>query len=456
VNRSLAKKIAHDTHARDRAQSRKEKRPKSTAKRTIGKRRRAVKRGKRPLDIWPETVYRAFGTKSAVVAIPEKFSFISDPDETLDTLVQLRRVLELESLERVRLDYSRCQSLDLCASVVQDVLALTGRRQAKFRGRSISVDGTFSASSEINLMLVSSGILAHLRHPISKSVPSAVKERLKFSRLRVGAPSPPNVTSETELASTALANFFDDCLRSEHHQLKPFWKSNLIQLITEVLDNAEEHGSGDRRWYTIGYYNRNEDPVEGGDCHIVLFNFGDSIYESLNRDDTSSSLKMQIGTLAHEHRSKGFFAILGKYIDVYWPIWQEESLWTLYALQEGVSRFTNQSSGIDRGNGTVKMIEFFSELASGRPQMALVSGKTHILFDGKYSIAPIEVDGEIRKVIAFNKDNNLRERPDPDYVRSLRNHFPGTLISLNFQLKQADLALIKEKLDAEEQSDRSG
>jgi hypothetical protein len=160
--------------------------------------------------------------------------------------------------------------------------------------------------------------------------------------------------------------------------------------------------------------------------------------------------KAQIGALAHEHKTKGFFAILTKYVDIYLPIWQEESLWTLYALQEGVSRFRNTVGHIDRGNGTVKMIEFFSELASGRPQMALISGRTHILFDGKYRISPIEVDGEIRKVIAFNNNNDLRERPDPDYVRTLRNHFPGTLISLRFQLKQADLALIKGKLDANE------
>lgn len=401
----------------------------------------------KPLDIWPEKPYRALG-KSIDIRIPDRFSLISNPDESLGTLVDLRRVLALPSLERIRLDYSSCKELDLGASVVQDVLALRGRAQAKFRRAGISVDGNFSASEEINLMLVSSGILAHMRHPISKAIPAEIRERLRFSNLRAGSPSPPSQTSETELAASALAKFFDDCLRTEHHQLKPVWKSNLIQLITEVLDNAEEHGNGERRWYTIGYYNKNVDPHEGGECHIVLFNFGDTIYESLNREDTSSELRAQIGALANEHRSKGFFAFLGKYFDVYWPIWQEESLWTLFALQEGVSRFTNRQEGIDRGNGTVKMIEFFSELASGLPKMALVSGKTHILFDGKYRIAAVKVGDETRKVIAFNDNNDLRERPDPEYVRSLRNSFPGTLVSLRFQLKQVDLALVKEKLDA--------
>ncbi len=297
-------------------------------------------------------------------------------------------------------------------------------------------------------MLVSSGILKHLRHPISKGVPQEILDRLRFSPLRIGKPSPPYETSQTELAATALAEFFDECLRTEHYQLKLAWKSNLIQLITEVLDNAEEHSSGERLWHTIGYYNRSDKDEEGGECHIVLFNFGDSIFESLNRPDTSEKLKMQIRDLAGEHHKRGYFARLTEWLGIFFPLWQEESLWTLYALQEGVSRFTNRTEGTDRGNGTVKMIEFFSELASGHPKMALVSGKTHILFDGRYEISPVRVGGETRKVIAFNKENDLRLPPDPACVRTLTSHFPGALVSLRFQLRRSDLALVKGKLDS--------
>jgi len=449
VNRALAKKIAHDRHARDRAQARRNKRTtrRGPSLRKDGK----PKKENQPLDVWPETTIRAYGTTSINIPIPRTFSLITNPEQTLKTLIGLRRVLSLKSLEQVSLDYSNCESLDLCASVVQDVLALRGRRQAKFRGRNIAVNGKFSKRPQIDLMIVSSGILKRLHHPISKAVPKEILDRLRFSPLRIGTPSPPDITSKTELAASELAEFFDDCLRTERHHLKPVWKSNLIQLITEVLDNAEEHASGERLWHTIGYYNRNEAPEEGGECHIVLFNFGDTIYQSLNRPDTSPALKKQIGDLANEHKSKGYFAILGKYFDLLVPIWQEESLWTLYALQEGVSRFTNKPEGIDRGNGTVKMIEFFSDLASGQPKMALLSGKTHILFDGKYRISPVTVNGESRKVIAFNDQNDLRERPDPAYVRTLSSSFPGTLISLRFQLRQSDLAEIREKLYPNEQ-----
>jgi hypothetical protein len=214
-----------------------------------------------------------------------------------------------------------------------------------------------------------------------------------------------------------------------------------------VLDNAEQHAGGSPEWYTIGYYDRLEDPEDGGTCHIVLLNFGQTIYESLNSEQTSPEMIRAIKDLADTHRSRGWFKVMAKNFDILFPIWEEQALWTLYSLQEGVSRFRNLQGGEDRGNGTVKMIEFFSDVASGNPQMALVSGRTHIFFDNKYKMATRTVaGGEQRKVIAFNESNDLNERPDHHYVKSISGNFPGTLISLRFQLRRADLANIRERL----------
>ncbi len=381
------------------------------------------------------------------VKVPKVLSFIENPERSLTFVNTFRALLEFGKLRQIDFNYTNCEKLDLCASVVLDVLAIRAKKQRSFRNLKLRFSGTFSGKPEIDIMLASSGMLKHLGVPAN--LPPELLERLRFCELRQGRASSPEVSSETELAASDLAEFFDQCLLAEGHRLKRTWKGNLIQLITEVLDNAEEHGSGNKIWYTIGYYNKFETESEGGECHIVIFNFGESIYDSLNRDDTSADLKKQISELAREHQRRGYFAVQVEDLGVLIPIWQEESLWTLYALQEGVSRFRNKPEGIDRGNGTVKMIEFFSELASGEPRMALLSGKTHILFDGRYKITPVNVGGETRKVIAFNDANDLNQRPDERYVRTLSNPFPGTLVSLRFQLKQSDLSNIKEKLDAD-------
>lgn len=119
--------------------------------------------------------------------------------------------------------------------------------------------------------------------------------------------------------------------------------------------------------------------------------------------------------------------------------WQREDLWTLYSLQEGVSRFKDTPEGIDRGQGTVHLIELFHKLGKRKsgeetPKMCLISGSTYILFDGKYQMQPTERRGEKRKIIAFNKQNDLAKKPDSDYVKRFNGFFPGTLISMSFFL----------------------
>jgi hypothetical protein len=156
------------------------------------------------LDVWPAEPYRAQGTRKIRIVIPEVFSFISNPDETVRTLKQIRRFLGLKSLEEVFFDHSRCRKLDLCASLVRDVLVLRAKRQAKNQHRRIVVSGNWSGEPSVDVLLISSGILKHLQHPIADDLPKELSERLRVSKLRTGRPSSPEFTSEGELASSRV------------------------------------------------------------------------------------------------------------------------------------------------------------------------------------------------------------------------------------------------------------
>lgn len=362
------------------------------------------------------------------IDIPETFSFIENVPQTLGVLHALRAAAHTPEVEYIYFNHGSCRRLDLCASVVTDVLVLRAKLDRRLRGGRLTVGGAFSGSPDVNVMLKASGILKHLG--LAKAaLPEDVRDRLRCCELFEGKESPPEKTSDSEIAATELTKFFDSCLSTERYHLRHDWQRNLISLITEVLDNCEEHARRDHRWYTIGHFNRLADET-GGKCHIVVLNFGDSIYESLQRPETPQPLKDRISELAAVHRSKGFFLLRPR------QKWEEETLWTLYALQEGVSRFSYGPGGVDRGNGTVRMIEFFSELAGERPQMSLVSGRTHILFDGTYTMKPTLLpSGEERKLVAFNVENDLRVPPDERYVQSLPMAFPGTLVSLRFLLR---------------------
>jgi hypothetical protein len=64
--------------------------------------------------------------------------------------------------------------------------------------------------------------------------------------------------------------------------------------------------------------------------------------------------------------------------------------------------------------------------------MAILSGNTHIMFDGAYKM---KNDPTGRQVIAFNQNNDLNEPPDDKYVTHLgKANFPGVIIGIRFPM----------------------
>jgi len=161
----------------------------------------------------------------------------------------------------------------------------------------------------------------------------------------------------------------------------------------------------------------------------VIFNFGKSIYETLDTPNRQGAMTEDIRRLVAIHQQKSFFGFGNKF--------NERDLWTLYGLQDGVSRFSGEPGGVDRGRGTVNMIEAFTRLGKStdvdkEPIMTIVSGSTRIVLDKKYPLQSKTLEGGPRRIIAFNKNNSLEEKPDDANVHSLRGRFPGTVLSFRF------------------------
>ena len=65
--------------------------------------------------------------------------------------------------------------------------------------------------------------------------------------------------------------------------------------------------------------------------------------------------------------------------------------------------------------------------------MYIISGATRILFDGRYRMHR-STDG--RRVLAFNKTNDLELPPDASAVMPLKaGRLPGTLIGIKFSVQ---------------------
>jgi len=418
--------------------------------------KRARKGARRAHRVWKEKVEarvhnaeldRRFGAVSKIVAmmasadpspdvvrkrgvrlpLPAAFSILDNPELAIGAVSSFASQLRAQQLGRIYLDFTKVVSQDLGANGLLDVLVDELQTQAKRTGRQIKWRGTFPKSASDRRFMRSMGVIKRLKvehEYLDDSEAAAIvlfNERCKhYTRSEK-----PTHADKKSRVTQQFADHINNCLSHVGRKLHLGARSRMCDYVGEIIDNAEQHGlMGD--WSIQGYL---DNSLTTPMCEIVIFNFGRTIaqsFEALNRD---SYTRQQVQRYIDLHQNGGFFQ----------PNWRKEDLYTLIALQGGVST-KNQTPADTRGNGTVDLITFFQKMHKEctadkheeAARMALLSGSTFILFDGTYSMKPNENGINI---IAFNQENDLQKRPDSKYVRALGGvNFPGTMICLQFPL----------------------
>ncbi len=370
-----------------------------------------------------------------VVQLPENFCLISNPAETLNILYSIVQISgKIRSDERLFIDQFKCKRIDIAASGLLDVLTSEVRREAR-----CGVGGQLPNDKRACDLVQCMGITKHLQVSSVQPRPD-VDETFTKLPLTKGKRSR-SFGTDQERASTQLGFYLNECVKKVSGLvLSDEIKAAIVQWAGEIITNAEEH-SGRNEWFSIGYMvpTAEGEPDEiVGECQLAIFGFGRSIVESINnpttvRDETYN----EMADLAAKHSKKKLFSAK----------FELGELLTLYSLQDGVSRF----SAPTRGTGTIQFIEAFQEFGanadqSKRPEMALISGKSRILFDGEYKLKDRVVNGLPRKVIAFNETNDLEDRPDEKNVHSLDNGFPGTILTCRFFVDKTSLTKLSDPL----------
>lgn len=420
--------------------------------------KRARKAARRNLRVWSSAVRHEqstkaiaahFGRRSKIVALlangsipdkrtikkhrvritlPQKFSIIDYPEITLDAVCDIARQMRAERLGSLFLDFAKVSLSDLGANALLDVLVDELTTQAKQTKRRIRWRGTYPTDVGHRRFLKAMGVIKRLK--IEHEYPTKDEEaKLALYNTRSKhylRAAKPRELDQKGRVTVRFADHINTCLRSVGLELTEIARGQLCQYVSEIIDNAEEH-SHMLDWTIQGYLDTH---LTVPMCEIVIFNFGRTIANSLEELSPGSYTRQQIKKYIDMHEKSGFFQ----------PKWRKEDLLTLIALQGNVSS-KNENVTHTRGNGTVDLIAFFQkmheECSFGNgvesARMAIVSGSTFILFDGKYKMAP---NNRGIEVIAFNADNDLCQRPDSTYVRPLDGvEFPGTLISIKFPLK---------------------
>ncbi len=356
------------------------------------------------------------------VKIPPVFSIIDNPEGSLLTIRNLAAALRNSKVSWINFNHADMTEVDLAAETLLDILAVEIKKEAKIRRDPLNFAGTLPPDAYLTRYLRGVGIIKNLevKH---EYLPAREEEELRVLRARNRGEQSEASLIGADYKERTVASFIEhieSCLDTSGRTIRMDQKRRLAEYTGEILNNVEEH-SGSNEW-TIGGYLDTAHPEHL--CEIAIINLGLTIAESFHNLEPDDRAFKTVSPYLDAHRKKKLFR----------PEWKEDDLLTLVALQGHVS--SKASEAVDRGQGTVDLIEFFQEMhrensgsTLSKCRMAIMSGKTHILFDGNYAMAE---DSTGRKVIAFNSNNSLAERPDKEYVTSLSVGFPGTIISIRF------------------------
>lgn len=339
----------------------------------------------------------------AYIEIPEIFSFSKNAFETIDVLKKISYAVKNEL--SIFINHKKCNEIDLAASLVMDVILMEYKNMSKKSNLKKGVEGFLSNNIKVNEVLRFSGILNNL----------GIKKSRKNSRLEL---LPLTKNEDSGIMTTKIIEYYNKCLNSKKFMLNEEGENYFSTMIGEVISNCSDHGGKNVQWYALGHYSDKD-----SECNLTIFDFGNTIYNGLKNDTISDKTTDKLKKLTEYHKKKF------KKID-------EELLWTLFALQHGISRL-NSDEDATRGQGTVDLIDSFQKLGSKydengnleNPIMSITSGNINILFDGTYTI---KENTDNLKIIAFNENNDLKESPDERFVRNTKNFFPGTVISIRF------------------------
>ncbi|MCS3679514.1 hypothetical protein GGP72_000123 [Salinibacter ruber] len=363
------------------------------------------------------------------IRFPERFSFIESPDEAIDTLYEMVDAFNSDVRGTIDLDQDRCETIDYGAEAVASILA-----KAASDAYGLRLRGRYPEKQSLKEAVIAAGLPQHL----GVDLPSL--PHFNPFELHHGRPNDDqwgHRSSEKEVVTTEFIEYIDRCLSQHGYQLTRDGGKYIAGLSGEIIGNCEDHAGRDDWW--IGGYMRMPRNGNVGDCHICIVNFGNTISDTIREMPKESKTYISVRNLIQKHCRSGSIPIVGNNFG-------EDQLWTLYALQQGVSRFrsSNKEGENDRGQGTTQMIRFFQDLGQtnkmgASPKMCVLSGSTHILFDGEYRMEQEYLGDRSREIIAFNDENDLEKPPDPDKVKALSGHFPGTVISMKFYLDREHL-----------------
>lgn len=376
-----------------------------------------------------------------VVYMPDTFSLCDNINISIQTLRQVISVLFVEQNHiQALFDYSNCHHIGIESQALMDVILSEFRkfvRKCNIHNRHPAAStfpkgfgGQNILDEDIQKLMFSVGSPANLRIK-NKEFEDVLKLPMR-SHCALTMNDWENMVIQKEIDTTEIVDYVIACLAIMKKKPTPDSLQDLSTVVGEILINAEEHSTFRHRFSMAYFQDRKENGKHYGLLRFVILNLGATIYDNFSKNDQCPvAIIEKMRALSRQYTKFKLFK--EKEFD-------EETLWTLYALQQGVTSVP----GKRRGSGTIQFIRSFFNIKGSLEvdnisKMVIMSGNTEIIFDGKYGITERKDGKDKYNMMTFNKSGKIEDAPDPNYVRKSKHYFPGTIITASILLNEDDV-----------------
>lgn len=376
-----------------------------------------------------DTKYNSFWNPRQKFKIPKVFSLKRNYKETLEIIISLNyTIFEYKGFDfLITVDFSECKDVDLPSLFLLQICKIQMLEDLRRINRRLSVikfipktEVLKSKNDNVNKQLWLNGFIDvdELTFEKGDLVPIHTIGFLTGKRQQKSY-----IENKKGKFTTKTVNYINNCLNDIGFELSTEGKGYLDGIISEMLNNAEDHSPFENWYLTANYFKNiidesNEEQI--GELNLAIFNFGFSIFEGIEqtKDQNREHYKM-LDELYKTYLKNNNIS--------------KDNYFTLLALQEGISRLKYIDPS--RGTGTIKFIKSFLELGDfenelHKPKLHIFTGFTEIICDNKYR--PYQKEG--LNLISLNSVKELTQKQDPSNLKELEIEFPGTLLNAKIYL----------------------
>jgi len=294
-------------------------------------------------------------SKSKSLNVPPKFSFREDYSLATNFINDVINSYLTFSGDKITIDFSNCSFVDQAALFVLVVINIEFRNELsklsqKLRrlSQEIEIEIIKSSNDTVNKRLFLTGLLKEIELKNEGLMPINT-----FGYHKVVKPKKTYSENKKGQIGTNTVSYLNECLSHHNYVILKEGQNYLDGIISEILNNAEDHSTFNTYYVTANFSSNkthNKEDLKVGEINLSFMNFGNSIFEGF--ESTKDLNKVHYTLLDDKYstlKKKYPFNKISK-----------ELIFSLYALQEGVSRLKYDDKS--RGTGTIKFIKSFFDI----------------------------------------------------------------------------------------------